>query len=177
MRTLFYDDALGGRAIPRSIFLAGPTARGALRTPWRAEALQLLEERGFNGTLVIPEFRSGLFEELGPKRFAQPPSPIPAMRDSSHNILRWETTGIEQVTVTLFWMPFVIGEISDPASLPGFTTRAEVSRELARDPSRLVLGMPAGAQSSGHIRFHAHQAGVKIAATLEETIDAALGRL
>jgi hypothetical protein len=74
-------------------------------------------------------------------------------------------------------MPFVIAAEDDPESLPGFTTRAEVSRELARAPDRIVLGMPAGAFSSGHIRYHAHRGGVPIHETLAATIDAALARL
>lgn len=99
------------------------------------------------------------------------------MRAVSHDILRWETDGIERATVVLFWMPFSIAAEDDPASLPGFTTRAEVSRELARDPSRLVLGMPPGAVSGGHIRFHAHHAGVPVVPTLEEALMAARARL
>jgi hypothetical protein len=99
------------------------------------------------------------------------------MRPVSHGVLRWETAGIEHASVVLFWMPFRIAGEDDPASLPGFTTRAEVSRELARDPARVVLGMPPGALSGGHIRFHAHRAGVPIAGTLEETLAAALARL
>jgi hypothetical protein len=74
-------------------------------------------------------------------------------------------------------MPFAIGADGDPDSLPGFTTRAEVSRELARAPGRIVLGMPAGALSSGHIRYHAHRGGVSIHDTLAATVDAALARL
>jgi len=71
-----------------------------------------------------------------------------------------ELVGIERATIVLFWMPFRITADTDPASLPGFTTRAEVSRELQRAPERLVLGMPADAFSSGHIRYHAHHAGL-----------------
>lgn len=176
MDVLFYDDALAEAPIPRSIFLAGPTARGVLRTPWRAEALGWLERRGFDGTALVPEFRDGLFDELAPRVFGAPSSPVPGMRAVSHNILRWETTGIEQAKVVLFWMPFAIAAADDPASLPGFTTRAEVSRELARDPSRIVLGMPTGALSGAHIRFHAHRARVAIEATLEGTLEAAVAR-
>ncbi len=74
-------------------------------------------------------------------------------------------------------MPFVIAAEADPASLPGFTTRAEVSRELARDPHRIVLGMPpTGVVSGGHIRYHAHLQGVPIHDTLEEAVRAALER-
>ena len=177
MRTWFYDDPLADVPIPSSIFLAGPTARGVRRTPWRAEALAWLEARGFGGTVVVPEPREGLFDDVTSRVFGRAPSPVPGMRAVSHDILRWETTGIERVTVVLFWMPFAIAAPDDPASLPGFTTRAEVSREIARDPTRIVLGMPARALSASHIRFHAHRAGLSIATTLEETLGAAWARV
>lgn len=64
MLAFFYDDPLQERAIPRSIFLAGPTVRGQGRTPWRAEAMAWLEARGFDGTVLVPEFRQGSFDEL-----------------------------------------------------------------------------------------------------------------
>ena len=51
-------------------------------------------------------------------------------------------------------------------SVPWFTTRAEVSRELVRSPGRVVLGIPPGALASGHIRYHAHYDGVPVHATL-----------
>lgn len=174
METLFYDDDLEARPIlPRSIFLAGPTARGIARTPWRAAALEWLEERAFPGSVLLPEFREALFADAAPQRFSMPPSGVPGMRTISCNVLRWETAGIERSTVVLFWMPFRISDEADPASLPGFTTRAEVSRELARDPSRVALGMPSDAFSSSHIRFHAHRVGVTIAGTLHETLEVA----
>jgi hypothetical protein len=177
MACLFYDDVLDGRPIAKSIFLAGPTAQGVRRTPWRADVLAKLDARGFDGTVLLPEFRDGLFEDRVKIVFGAPESPVPNMRATTYNILRWETTGIETSSVVLFWMPFRIAEASDPESLPGFTTRAEVSRELARDPRRVVLGMPSGALSGGHIRYHAHHAGVPVTTTLHETIDAALAKL
>jgi hypothetical protein len=177
MKTHFYDDDLETAQLHRSIFLAGPTSRGVPRTGWRADALAMLEQRGFDGSVLLPEFRDGLFDDFAPRVFGSRPSPVAGMRDVSFNVLRWETTGIERSTVVLFWMPFCIAAENDPSSLPGFTTRAEVARELARAPSRIVLGMPAGALSGGHIRYHAHAAGVPIATTLDDTLNAALAQL
>jgi hypothetical protein len=161
-----------------SIFLAGPTAGGVQRTPWRAEALALLEAHGFAGVAVIPEFRDQPFAQAVTGVFGAPASPVRNLKATSYNILRWETTGIEQVTVVMFWMPFVLGDEGDPASLPGFTTRAEVSRELVRAPHRVVLGMPAtGVVSGGHIRFHAHHHGVTVWETLDDTVRAAIAQV
>src|SRR5690242_6619723 len=145
MRALFYDDELGSQPIRASLFLAGPTSRGVRRTGWRAFALDWLERHRFEGTVLVPEFRDGLFEEMAPRVLGKAQSPVPGMRAVSHEVLTWETAGIEQSTVVVFWMPFCLAREDDPASLPGFTTRAEVARETARDASRIVLGMPEGA--------------------------------
>jgi len=176
MRALYYDDPIVTAPLARSLFLAGPTSAGS-RTAWRIEALAILEQRGFDGSVIIPEFREGSFAALAPVRFGAPVSSIASMRSTSFNILQWETAGIEHVSVALFWMPFALAAEGDPASLPGFTTRAEVSRELARDASRIVLGMPERALSASHIRYHAHLANVRVWATLGETIDAALAKV
>jgi hypothetical protein len=179
MQTLFYDDHdleqyLAGQ---RSVFLAGPTARGVQRTPWRARAIELFESHSYDGVLVLPEFRDRPFEERVKEVFSKPESPVPGMQARSFNVLHWETRGIELTKTVLFWMPFTIAEEDDPASLPGFTTRAEVSREMARAPSRVVLGMPPKkVLSGGHIRYHAFRGGLRIWDTLEETVRAAAAR-
>jgi hypothetical protein len=179
--TIFYEDSAPQHALPQSIFLAGPTCRSG-RTAWREEAIALLAAKQFTGTVIIPEFRDGNFADRVPTRFAGSPSPVPEMRDTSYHILVWETNGIEHAHVVLFWMPFR-ASAEDADALPGFTTRAEVSREIARTRTRMlperfvVLGMPPNAMSASHIRFHAHQAGWKIEASLGATVDAALEKI
>ncbi len=176
MITLFYDDpplaTRPGETAP-SIFLAGPTARGR-RTRWRLDAIALLARRGFGGVVVVPEFRDRPLDQAAPVHFGGRASPVPNMKPASYGVLEWETAGIERATIVLFWMPFRIAAQDDPESLPGFTTRAEVSRELVRGPRRIVLGMPDGALSSAHIRYHAHRAGVRIHGSLDETVAAAI---
>lgn len=168
MRVLFYDDTLN-LMTPNSIFLAGPTMRGVVGTPWRAEAIQWLKCEGFRGNVIVPEFRDALFSDKVDKRFGDVPNSdswVPGMSSTSCNILNWETLGIEGATVVMFWMPF-------STNLPGFTTRAEVSREMARDPDRIVLGMPPDATTDGHIRFHAYRNRKPIHETLNATVEAA----
>ncbi len=173
MRTIFYDDPAPTAPLASSIFLAGPTSKST-RTDWREAAIATLSAKQFTGTVIVPEFRDGAFDVHVQSRFGAPRSQVPGMRDASYNVLVWETHGIEHATVVLFWMPFALAAIEDRASLPGFTTRAEVSREIVRDPQRVVLGMPTGALSSSHIRFHAHRAGLRIEPSLPETVDAAM---
>lgn len=181
--TIFYEDSSPQHSLSQSIFLAGPTCRSG-RTAWREEALALLAAKQFTGTVIIPEFRDGAFADRVPTRFAGSPSPVPGMRDTSYHILVWETNGIEHAHVVLFWMPFGLGASGgDVDTLPGFTTRAEVSREIARTRKRLlperfvVLGMPPNALSASHIRFHAHQAGWKIETSLDATVEAAIEKI
>lgn len=179
MRLVFYDlrelaPALEGVT---SVFLAGPTVPQPGITAWRKEAVDLFSQGGFDGALVIPEFETRNYKDVAAQHFGLPPSPVRELKAHSYNVLAWETVGIEKSTHVMFWMPFSIGEEHDPESLPGFTTRAEVARELVRSPRRITLGMTPDALSSAHIRFHAHHAGVTIHPTLEQTVAAVLARL
>jgi hypothetical protein len=185
MRERYYDD----QPIPlhrpfeqdpdrpkQSIFLAGPTAPGVVRTPWRAEALAYLAVKGYQGEVILPEFRSNMFISAKQIRFDDgEPSPIPHMSRATYNILQWETQCIESCDVLLIWMPFHLGQPHEASSLPGFTTRAEAARAIEGQRRNMVLGMPdEGVQSGGHIRFHAWQDGLPIHSTLRASIEAAM---
>lgn len=170
-RVLFYDDDIAEVVIPRpSVFLAGPTARTpAVRTPWRADALELLAELCPAATVIVPEFRDRPFDR---EHFERCPHPYkrgglpPDMKRSTYNILEWETSGINQATVLLVWMPF-------SEELPGRTTRSEVAFALGMKRSGLVLGMPPEAEASGFIRYHAHQAEIPVRPTLRSCCELA----
>lgn len=182
MRQVFYDDQPLAAFTPRSIFLAGPTARSGIRTPWRQNALDLLNELRPEGIAIVPEFRDrpfdrDFFERKPLGHYDQlhlvSPWPIQGMKVSSQNILDWETFCIDNCDVLLFWMPF-----SD--ELPGRTTRSEVARAIEsvrlqrpdRSP-KLVLGMPPIAESGGHIRYHANKASIPIYSSLTGACEAA----
>lgn len=153
-----------------SIFLAGPTSRANVRTPWRAAAIAQCARAGFTGELVLPEFEDGVFHR---ERFDDgAPSTTPGMARTSECILAWETSCIDDASVLLVWMPFTISDGDD--SLPGFTTRAEVARAIAQRRPRMSIGMPEGALSGGHIRYHAHRAGYAMSTSLEDCVKRAL---
>lgn len=167
MRTLFYEDP-PLRARERAIFLAGPTvsAKAAQRTAWRTEALSLLAY--WDGLVIVPEFREGGFRRE-PFDDGKPVT-VPGMTRASERILEWETLCIDHASVLLAWMPFAVAEETSPASLPGFSTRAEVMRAIALGRFGLSMGMPHGAVSGGQIRYHAHRGGYAVFETLADTI-------
>lgn len=166
LNVLFYDDPAPVKPVRPSVFLAGPTRRGARRTPWRAAALDLLEDRGFPGTVTVPEFRHGTFQDLAPSVFGSSEA-VPGLSPVQSGVLAWETAGLASASTVLFWMPF-------GPDMPGLTTRGELARELELNPGRLVLGMPSETGSSSHVRYHAHRVGVLIVETLEQAVQAAI---
>lgn len=165
---IYYDDAALTRG-KLSVFLAGPSSHER----WRPEAIRLLREGGFKGTIVVPEFRDGVFRK---ERFDDgKPGTIPKMTRASENIMRWETDGIDNATVLVVWMPYT--DFADDRKWTGLSTRGESSRAIEAKRRGLVLGMPDDAFRSGQDRFHAHRRGLLIHASLQETIAAALREL
>lgn len=167
MQIIYYYDDPAIAPGTASVFLAGPTAREG-PTPWRAEALRLVEAGYPEATVVVPEFRDLPFKEARGPRFDDGQKPaVPHMSRASERILEWETAGIDGCRVLLVWMPF-------SEELPGRTTRSEVARAIARvggeEVHRIVLGIPPGTDATGHIRYHASRAGVEILPTLEQCV-------
>lgn len=165
---LFYDDPPfdGSSAFNNaSVFLAGPSSEHR----WRPDAVRMLRDGGFSGTIIIPEFRSGVFDK---SRFDDgQPSSIPGMSRSSQKIMEWETRGIENASLMLVWMAYT--GFDDPRHWTGLSTRGEVARAIESDQRRpgLVLGMPPDAFRSGQDRYHAHRRGIPIYPTLQEACD------
>lgn len=167
-REVYYDDPpLTKNQL--SVFLAGPSSHAK----WRGDAVKMLREGGFKGTIVIPEFRSGVFDK---SRFDDcKPSTIPGMSRSSELIMEWETQGIDNSTVLMVWMPYT--GFDDPRQWTGLSTRGESARAIICNRSGLVLGMPSDAFRSGQDRFHAYKKGIPIHTTLESSVNAALEML
>lgn len=106
-----------------SIFLAGPTPRSPDVKSWRPEALDLLRNLGFGGTVLVPERRDGW------------------TRGDYLDQVEWEFAALEGCTVIAFRVP------RDPATLPGFTTNVEFGRYVGSGAVRLrkARGYPAHA--------------------------------
>ena len=85
---------------PDSIFLAGPSPRGKEDYNWRPEALDLLTELGFSGTVYVPLPRDGEWT------------------DNYDGQIDWELEYLDAAGARVFWIP-------RSAELPGFTTNVE----------------------------------------------------
>lgn len=96
----------------KSIFLAGPTPRGAQENSWRKDACYQLEELGFDGVVYVPEYSS-----WKPK-------------EDYVNQAMWERNALTEATIILFWIPRKLPE------LPAFTTNVEFGYWL---PSKKVI--------------------------------------
>jgi hypothetical protein len=108
-----------------SIFLAGPTPRSSEVPSWRPEAIDLLRELGFTGTVLIPERQDW------------------TIKFSYADQVEWECAGLESCSVIAFWVPRQL-----PA-MPGFTTNVEFGRYVGS--GRCVYGRPAGAPHTGYL--------------------------
>lgn len=108
-----------------SIFLAGPCLKGgSFHGSWREEAINILNDLGFDGYVYVPESQKGVYEE----------EDLPF-----ETTTRWEWERLKDCDVILFWVP------RDDKDLPGFTTNIEFGRYTAIRPGSVILGYPESA--------------------------------
>lgn len=166
---LYYNDPPPEKKV-KGVFLAGPSSSEE-HTAWRIQVVELLRKKGYRGYVMIPEFREGGFEKGRPTMDDGKPSTIEGSDRSSERITDWETSGLENCSQVLFWMPFSLGAKGDPDSLPGFATRGEVQRLMILRSKDTIFGMPDKAFRGGLVRYWANKQGLKIYKTLEETVN------
>jgi len=139
------------QTMSKSLFLAGPSPREKTHPNWRIEALTLLENFGYNGTVFIPLPEDGVFTH------------------SYSDQLDWKTKCLNMADVIMFWIP------RDLKTLPAFTTNLEFGTWCAS--GKIVYGHPPSAPRMGALDYQAQQENVPINETLEETLRTALGIL
>ena len=84
----------------KSIFLAGPTPRTKSVQSWRTEALRLLEAKGYDGVVFVPEDRNGDFEKF----------------DANYDYEKttaWEQKMLDKADCDLFWIPRDLSVLPD----------------------------------------------------------------
>jgi calcineurin-like phosphoesterase family protein len=138
-----------------SIFLAGPSYRPKpgeehkYGTTWRQEAIKLLEQLNFSGTVFNPEFQHN-----------QLPDHWTYSRQVS-----WESEGLKLSTAILFWVP-------RSAELPGFTTNIEFGQFM--QSGKIVVGAPESALHMDYIREWCSRLHIPYHTSLTQTIHSAL---
>ena len=129
----------------KSIFLAGPTPRKESVTSWRPQAVFTLRKLGFNGTLLIPELEGGWNQEFAYK-----------------SQIEWEMDAMEKADIVLFWIP---RELPD---MPAFTTNTEFGYWIAKEPSKIRLGIPEWAVKCDYIKYLAGKNDIDVYATFTD---------
>jgi len=113
--------------VTKSIFLAGPSPRNGYGDSWRDEALSILMDLGYDGTVFVPVPSNGQFPDDYLKQ------------------VEWEKKWLDAVDIIAFWIP------RDLNSLPGFTTNIEIGRYI--DQGRCVVGFPKDAPKTRYIEW------------------------
>lgn len=126
-----------------SIFLAGPSLRrdGDAVTPWRQEAIALLNNHGFKDDVYAPE---------------------PFYRDHRATQYQWEREMLSRATVIMFWIP------RDMEILPGFTTNIEFGQCLYT--GKIVLGFPISAPKMTYLARKAVEFRIPTFHSLEDVV-------
>lgn len=135
-------------ALPKSIFLAGPTPRDVAVPSWRPQALSRLAALGFEGTVYVPESADWL--------------PHKSYDDQVH----WEWEALNLATAVVFWVP------RNLATMPAFTTNVEYG--LLAHSAKAVLGYPKGTPKMSYLAKLANRFGVPVHHDLDATLQEAV---
>lgn len=133
MRTYRYESQMSEIKKDRAngvIFLAGPTVRGHqqhLQPSWRFEATRLIDDTGYDGSVIIPEFNN-----------------ISESDQHRNELPRWEMEGMTLADVIMFWVPRT-------KELIALTTNFELGYWLARDRAKVLYGRPDGAYRTDYL--------------------------
>lgn len=144
-----------------SLFLAGGSLRKEQEgESWRKDALQILQDIGYNGVVFVPENRDGKFHE-----------------DFNHSEqVAWENKHLEMADCILFWVPRDLStDKKGNINLPCFTTNIEWG--MYYNTGKVILSYPEDAEKMAYMQFQADKHNIPVGHTLTEGIELALEML
>jgi 8-oxo-dGTP pyrophosphatase MutT (NUDIX family) len=143
----------------KSIFLAGPTPRNKDEVEsWRPDALSILEDKGYDGVVFVPEPRDGEFKH------------------SYDDQVEWEEKYLNVADCIVFWVPRDIEPDSKGyPKMAAFTTNVEFG--VWQTSGKVVFGAPDKATKNGYLKYYADKYNVPVSESLVETLDNAMEML
>jgi 8-oxo-dGTP pyrophosphatase MutT (NUDIX family) len=148
---IVYSQEEAPQEFSKSIFLAGPSPRDKDHYSWRVDALKILEELGFDGTVFVPLPRNGEW-----------PKDYDAQVD-------WEYEHLNMADIVAFWVP------RDLKNLPAFTTNVEFG--MFYESGKVVLGHPDGAPGMRYMVHHAINEKIPVYTNLLDTLRESINRI
>jgi 8-oxo-dGTP pyrophosphatase MutT (NUDIX family) len=147
------------KTLTKSIFLAGPTPRNKQeQESWRPDALKILEDKGYDGVVFIPEDRKGEFKL------------------EYDDQVGWEEKYLNMADCIVFWVPrdLTLDSKGYP-KMAAFTTNVEFGAWA--DSGKIVFGAPPEATKNGYLKHYCEKYNVPIGDSLTETLDHAMEML
>lgn len=149
----------------KSIFLAGPSLRPGQEKElesWRKDAIKILDDKGFDGILFVPENRDGKFDE----------------NFNYEDQIKWEHKCLNVADCIVFWVPRDISiDSSGLLKMPAFTTNVEFGAWCSS--GKVVFGSPPDLdkRKNKYLEYYAKYYKMPNETSLIETLDSALDML
>lgn len=140
----------------KSIFLAGPTPRNRAEVDsWRPDALKILEDKGYDGVVFVPELRKAK-----------------ANHDYDTQV-EWEEKYLNVADCIVFWVPRDISpDTKGYPKMAAFVTNVEWG--VWCDSGKAVFGAPKDADKVGYLEYYAKKYNVPMGESLTETLENAI---
>ena len=143
----------------KSIFLAGPTPRNKEEVEsWRPDALKILEDKGYDGVVFVPEDKDREFK-----------------KDYDDQI-EWEERYLNMADCIVFWVPRDLSlDSTDFPKMAAFTTNVEWGTWASS--GKVIFGAPEDAEKVSYLKHYAEKFNVPIGDTLTETLELAMEKV